>query len=212
MWSSTFWSHDEPDEEYLRRMGPPDNELPAAVPLNALLARTDDVAIAFLGLQVYTTGVSLDLAVRSRTSGGGRELTELVFEHGPLLAEGRLLIGVEFADGRRASNAIWPDVGPDPQPRSADDIVFHSGSGGGGGRSVDQSWWLSPLPPEGPLTVVLSCGALGIEETSTVLDGSLIRRAVSDVVTLWPWTRPEDPGPPDFPPPDLPPGSWFAER
>jgi hypothetical protein len=45
-----------------------------------------------------------------------------------------------------------------------------------------------------------------------VLDGSAIRRAASDVVTLWPWT-PEEP--PDFDgsqPPDLPPGSWFAGR
>lgn len=208
MWTAAFHSADEPDEGYLRRVGPPDNEIPVAVPVNAVLARTDDHAIALVGLQVYTTGVSMDLAVRARVR-GGRELTELVFDHVPLSA-GRLLIGVEFSDGRRASNASWPDPGSSLQPRSTDDVIFHSGGGGGGDRSVDQSWWLSPVPPEGPMTVVLDCGALGIAETSTVLDGSLLRRAASDVLTLWPWTRPEDPCPADLRPSELPEGSWFA--
>lgn len=130
-----------------------------------------------------------------------RPLTELVWEHGP--RGGRFLIGVEFADGRRASTV--PGA-------SSEGVLFHSGGGGGGDAAIDQSWWLSPLPPEGPVRLVVRCPELGIEEMEVRLDGTALRRAADDVVTLWPWESP-DPGPVEPPPPpDLPADSWFARR
>ena len=51
MWSST-WPHGEPDDDFSRRMSAPENEVPVALPQNVLLARTDGVAVALLGLQV----------------------------------------------------------------------------------------------------------------------------------------------------------------
>jgi len=39
--------------------------LPVALPQNLLLARTDDVAVALIGLQVYTTGMAFELTVRA---------------------------------------------------------------------------------------------------------------------------------------------------
>jgi hypothetical protein len=113
-----------------------------------------------------------------------------------------LLLGVELADGRRGSNIHGRG--------QSEDVVFHQGGGGGGELSVDQSWWLYPLPPDGPLRVVLSCAALGIGESSVELDGTAIRRAAADVVELWPWTAPDHGERPPPPPPDLPAGSWFA--
>lgn len=201
MWSA-YAPDGEPDPDVLRRMSEPENEVPVAVPLNTVLARTDDAAIALTGLQVYSTGVSFQLAVRVRfpLEPAHRGLSELVFDHGFPTAD-RLLLGVELADGRTASNVMGrPGRG---------DVVFHPGGGGGGQLSVDQSWWLSPLPPDGPLRLVISCAALGLPESSTVLDGSLIRRAAADVLTLWPWSAPDHDRPPP-PAPDLPADSWFA--
>jgi len=200
MWSA-FSQDGGPDPEFHRRMSAPENEIPVAVPLNTVLARTADAAVALTGLQVYSTGVSFTLAfrVRSPLEPAHRGLSDLVFEHGP--SAGRFLLGIELADGRRASNVFGRD--------SDDGVVFHAGGGGGGELSVDQSWWLHPLPPEGPLRFVLGCAALGIEETSTVLDGAAIRRAAADVVTLWPWSPPDRDRPPP-PAPDLPSGSWFS--
>jgi hypothetical protein len=209
MWSSRFSSHDDPDPELIRRMSAPENEIPVAVPLNVVVARTDEVAVALLGLQVFTTGLSFDLALRKRSGRNGRELNEVLFDHGPH-RPGGLMLGIELADGRRQSNVPGPGAGHDPWPRSDTDIVFHSGGGGGGDRAVDQSWWLSPLPPEGPLTLVVRCDALGIGETTTVIDATPISRAAAGVVTLWPWTPPDQGEYEPPPPPDLPPGSWFA--
>ena len=204
MWSSTFGSDGEPDEEFMRRMGPPENELPVALPMNVVLARTGDVAAGLSGLQVYTTGLSFGLVVRMRPSAQGsfgRTIDEVIWGHGSGI--GQLLLGVEFADGRRVSSL--------PLRERNGDVVLHPGGGSGGMNSVEQSWWLSPLPPEGPVRIVVRCDALGIEETVTELDGSAIRRASRDVVVLWPWERPLEGGPHEPPqPPEAPPGSWFA--
>jgi len=73
-----------------------------------------------------------------------------VFEHGRRASQ--LLIGVELSDGRRASNLGGRNVGEDPSGH-----VFHAAGGGGGQLSVDQSWWLSPVPTEGPVRFVCRC-------------------------------------------------------
>ena len=189
---------DGPDEEFLRRMGAPDNELPVALPVNALLARTGDAAIAVMGLQVYSTGVSMTLLVRVREALSPRRgLHELV--HG--FGGPGLLVGVGLADGRRvASGGV---------ARNDPDLVWQPTGGSGDDRSVEQGWWLSPLPPDGPLTLVVRCPELGVEEVATEFDGTAVRAAAAGVVELWPWTPPFL-GMPDSPPPDLPPGSWFA--
>jgi hypothetical protein len=202
MWMSGA-SDDGPDEETFRRMTAPENELPVAVPLNRLLARTDDLAVALVGMQVYSTGLTFELAVRVRPSAVdtvGRGLQEMFWDHPPRRTAD-FLLGVELGDGRRVSNLAG----------NADGIVFHQGGGSGGDTAIDQSWWLSPLPPDGPLRFVVRCDPLGIPETVTELDGAAVRAATADVVTLWPWERPsafrEAPPPAR---PDVPPGSWFG--
>jgi hypothetical protein len=176
-----------------------------ALPMNTVLARTDDVAVALQHLNVYTTGVALQLVVRMRPEAAtttGRDLNELVWGHGP--SGGRFLLGVELSDGRRATGL--------GHPRSSDGgLVFTSGGGSGGRASVEQAWWLHPLPPEGPLRFVVRSPELGIDETSVVLDGTAIRRAADDVLVLWPWAPPPEDADHRAPePPDLPPDSWFA--
>ena len=198
MWSHAFG---DGDPELERRMNRPENEVPTALPANRLLGRTPDVAVALLGLQAYTTGVAFQLAARARgpqEAGGPDRLGELFWDHRG--GAPRFLLGVQFADGRRASNV----------PGHDGDLVFHPGGGSGGSSSVDQEWWLSPLPPEGPLLVVVRCPELGLEETVTELDGTAIRRAGEAATVLWPWEPPHEQSSQPPPPPDLPAGSWFA--
>jgi hypothetical protein len=193
-----------PDEEFLRRMRAPENEIPVTVPLNTLLARSGNVALALLGLQVYSTGVSFDLAVRCRPGAvEGGALSDVFWGRS---GGSEFLVGLEFADGRRVTSAGIPF----PGRWGPDDIVFHHGGGSGDELTVDQSWWLNPLPPAGPLHVVIRCDRLGIGETRTVLDGAAISRAAAGVVELWPWEPAPELGPPEDRPPDVPRDSWFA--
>jgi hypothetical protein len=208
MWTTSTGG--APDEEWIRRMSAPDNEIPVAVPLNTVLARTEDVAVALLGLRVHTTGLAFDLAARVRPEAAGRvQLDDVLWGHRPGAGQ-TFLFGVEFADGRRASTAVPGGGVPVPGLASGGDVVFSQGGGSGGPTSVDQSWWLAPLPPEGPLRFVVRCEALGIAETSVELDGAVIRRAADRVTELWPWAPTPEEEPPVQPLPDLPPDSWFA--
>ncbi|MGY1735831.1 hypothetical protein [Geodermatophilus sp. SYSU D00684] len=203
MWTSA-WPDGEPDDDDLRRMGAPQNELPVALPQNVLLARTDDAVVALVGMQVHSTGLAFDLAVRVRPGTlSGTELHEVLWQPGP--GAPPLLLGLELADGTRVDNTGEAEWGGD--------VVFTQGSGSGSEYSVDHSWWLSPLPPAGPLTVVVWCPELGLPETSTVIDGTAIRAAAEGVVELWPWEPPRRRGP-DRPRPalEIPEGSWFARR
>lgn len=200
MWSHAFGNGD-PDVE--RRMGKPENEVPTAFPLNRVLVRTPDVAVALTGLQAYTTGLAFQLSARARAVGNpadGGGLDELFWDHRG--GSPRFLFGVEFADGRRARSL--------PDPRSTDELIFHPGGGSGGEASVDQEWWLSPLPPEGPLRVVLRCPEMGLEETVVELDGTAVRRAGESATVLWPYEPPREEQYEPPPPPDLPGDSWFA--
>jgi hypothetical protein len=201
MWSHAF-ADGEPDPDVVRRMNKPENELPTALPMNRLLSRTPDLAVALLGLQAYTTGVAFELVARAR----GLEDPEADNRLGEIFwgrsGNTQFLLGVEFADGRRASSL--------PFPGRSGDIVFHQGSGSGGETAVDQEWWLSPLPPDGPLLVVARCPEIGLEETVVELDGTAIRRAGESAVVLWPYEPPVDRSHEPPPPPAVPPDSWFA--
>ncbi|MFP5372691.1 MAG: hypothetical protein ACLGI3_18370 [Actinomycetes bacterium] len=116
MWSVPL-SDDGPDEGFYRRMSAPENEIPVALLQNLLLARTDDVAVALTGRQVYTTGVSFTLVVRVRPSSQqltGRSLNELMWEHGP--GSGRLS---DRTGGGGRRNAVAVGAAPGAPARRA---------------------------------------------------------------------------------------------
>jgi hypothetical protein len=193
-----------PDAEFFRRMSAPDNEIPELLPVNSLLARGADVALALVGVHVYTTGLTFGLCMRVHPDAATRRGAQAVWPHHHMWHDD-LLVGVELADGRRAT------AGGLGRPRlPGPDVVLHQAGGGGGDTRYDQSYWLHPLPPEGPLRVVVRCDQLGIPETVTELDGTAIRRAAERVVELWPWAPPRHDEPEPPPPPDVPPGSWFS--
>lgn len=196
-------------------MSSPENEFPAGVGLSVLLGRTDDAAVGIGQIEVFSTGFRFSLAVRLRRprprhAGGG--LFMLIGAHThpgvEIPLEDRLLLGLEYADGRRASTLqdvrmLGPAGAPDDQA-----LVLAQQGGGGGDQSVDQRYWVSPLPPDGPVTFVLAWPAFGFPESRTVVDGSAIRAAADRSELLWPaqpaMEAPEPPAPP------RPSSGWFA--
>lgn len=171
---------------------PPDNEVPVGVPTAVVLARTEEVAVLWTGALVYSTGVAFDLVIATRSAMS--DLHQLSM--GGRRGEG-LLLGVEFADGRRTR--LDGDGA----------AVLHGRGGSGGGRTATQSYWLHPGPPPGPMTVVLRAPGLGFEETRTELDAGPLAAAVAGVQQLWPWTPLEEEDHCDTTQVDLPEGSWF---
>jgi hypothetical protein len=214
---SPFEHGQEPDAEAVlqmqRRMSEPDNEVPAPVPFTAVLGRTEDLAVCLAGMDAYTTGLSFRLAVRLRKARSGlhHRLFEMVSGHGPgTPAEDRLLLGVEYADGRTVSN-LAGDAWFAMREASDHELVLNPGGGGGGGLSYDQRFWLSPLPPPGLVTFICAWPALDLPETSATVQGQVLLDAAARALVLWPpSTRSFEPEP-EPQPPAVPEG-WFSRQ
>jgi hypothetical protein len=221
MWVSRGASASQPPtpeqlHEWRRRTSAPENELPAGLGLSALLGRTDDAAVGITQVAAFSMGFRFTLAVRLR-----RPRAELA--HGGLFmlvgshvrpgmqipAEDRLLLGIEYGDGRRASNLRDMRM---MGPATEDDgtrLVFVQQGGSSDESSVDQSYWVAPLPPEGPVTLVMAWPGFGMPESRTVLDGNAIRAAAARSTVLWP-PQPAIEHQQPLPPP-RPSSGWFAE-
>lgn len=201
----------EPDrgdfQRMVRRRQRPENEVPASVAIDAVLARTEDLVVFMSGARVFSNGVDLTLEVRLRQvdASGRHVLGAAVHGHGPGSGD-RLLFGVEFADGRRAST-LGRDLRP-PTEDTEDEPRLWPGGGGGGSRSMQLQLFLSPLPPPGDFTVVCAWPDRDLPETTTVLSADQLLEAASRVRVLWPWEPEQQFGRPE-PPPRLPRGSWF---
>lgn len=179
---------DEPQPVWLN---PPDDVLPGVVPVELVLGRSEQAVVMLSGMRAFPAGVAMTLLVRTRRRLRGLSLHEELFD-GPYRHDqddawrrDRLRWGVEFADGRRATNVdAWPDPG-EASPTTDQPVLF-GGGGGGGDRAVDRDYWLWPLPPPGALTVVLQWPLLGIEQTTTRIDADEIVAAAARAQPLWP--------------------------
>lgn len=192
-------------DAWRRRWAPPENEVPVPVPVSAVLGRTEDVAVALVGGAAYTTGLRFQVAVRLRAEPPGEHT------HWMHLLDGggdQLLLGVEYADGRIATNLPSPTP-PGVAPDDTEPSLNPSG-GSGGSRSYDQDFWLYPLPPPGPLVLVCAWPAFGIPESRTELDGAAVLQAASRAEVLWPWQP--DEATPTRPEPAVPTSGWFARH
>jgi len=203
-------------QRWHRRISPPENEFPAGVGLTVLLGRTNDAAVGITQIEGYSTGFQFTLVVRLRQARpesvrGG--LLMLISSHVhpgiEIPVEDRLLLGLEYPNGHRASTVQdMRMLGPGAVPSDQQLVLVQQG-GGGGEQSVNQTYWVSPLPPEGPVTFVLAWPAFGMPESRTVLDSAAIRDAAEHSQLLWPQQPAMQPPRPPSPP--RPSSGWFAE-
>jgi hypothetical protein len=164
----------------------PENYMPAAVALDALVVRRDDLAVWIADALVYPTGVELSVIIAHRYgSPPGRPHHPWFFHPGDL--EGPRF-GVGFADGRRGSTGGTPGRLDGPP-----DIVLTHNGGGGSDRRWNGRMWLWPLPPRGPLTFAFIWPDHGVEEAVLQLNSEPIRAGAERAVELWPDERPPQP-------------------
>jgi hypothetical protein len=169
-------------------LGPPLNALPGIAPVELVIARTDETVVALAGIQAYPVGFGFTLCLRLRTVSPREEqqfpylLDRVPVEGGPLPDE-LLRFGVQFADGRKATNLDPRAHDPDQEP---DRPVLNYHGGGGGGSAWDMEHWVWPLPPPGPFTFVCEWPARAIAESRAEIDAGSILEAAGRAVTFWP--------------------------
>jgi hypothetical protein len=152
--------------------GPPDNVLGRAVDLAAVLARTPTLAIVADAFRAYPTGVRFTLTVAFR-------LRERAY---PDPFNSRLLLGVGMADGRRARSHLGDATAGEP-------VLWQLG-GHGGSRRAEMDFWLHPLPPPGPMLVVVKWEDAGVDEHAVEVDAAPLVAAAAEAEELWPDDRP----------------------
>jgi hypothetical protein len=167
----------------------PDAVIPASVPAEFILVRTDQATVAVGSVRAYPNGFEFTVHIRLRRENETGGLIADPFERHRQAASvpaDVLRLGIMYADGRRAATT-GPGL-PTGDPRR---IVLQPDGGGGDNLSYDQDFWVHPLPPPGPVTLVVSWLKHGIAEVRAELDGTAIGEAAQRSVTLWP----DEPGP-----------------
>jgi hypothetical protein len=103
-------------------------------------------------------------------------------ETGEPLPDAFLRFGIRYSDGRTCSNlAYFPgDTGAGPRP------MLMARASGGGSRSFDSEFWLWPLPPAGPLTIVWQWPYFNVPETSLEIDAGPFLEAAARALQVWP--------------------------
>jgi hypothetical protein len=175
--------------------------LGAPVAISALLARTDQLALAFTHVEAYPNGFSFDVQII-----GNPMTPRSLYERGPMAYGGMSRgprIGLEFSDGRRAVEShhfpmpprpggvatltFGAAAGFDPDGLPTGPVLRGQG-GGGGGHHFAMRYWCYTLPSAGPMRLWTEWETRGFPETSVTVETDAIRDAAPRAVTLWEWT------------------------
>jgi hypothetical protein len=163
----------------------PDAVIPGSVPAELILARAEEAAIAVGSFRAYPNGFEFTAHVRLRREPETGGLFADPFElqrPGRNVPADALRLGIMYADGRRTATTGGPALpADDPEP-----LILQPDGGGGDDLSYDQDFWVHPLPPPGPVTLVASWPRQGITEARAELDGAAIGQAAQRAVILWP--------------------------
>jgi hypothetical protein len=166
----------------------PDNELGVAVPIRFLLAKTDTMALAMTEIVAYSTGFTLRLASIVHHDAKDIDPHQMMRQfHGRDMDGGQesFRFGIEFSDGRKATN-LDPHHHHDEEPS----INLGRGGGGGGSRGYAVSYFVYPVPPEGPITIAFAWPRFGLREKSIQFEAAPIIEAAAQVEQFWEDNRP----------------------
>ncbi len=174
-----------PEEGAMRALPRPDGQLPTPLPMRLVLARSERVAVAVIQLLAFTAGFDLMVSVQLRDEVPGTKVASFMagLDDEPLDDE-FCRLGIQFSTGEKAANteltATRQGSSGIPGP------IMKVRAGGGGLLSRDWRYWVSPLPPPGPLAFVCEWPYFGISESRTEIDAQPILDAASQSIVLWP--------------------------
>jgi len=167
----------------------PETVIPGSVPGELLLVRAEAVAVAVGSLRAYPNGFKFTLHVRLRRE--DEEYRQGMSDPFDWHASGlrqtahdrALRLGILYADGRRTATTSRLPMLADAE--SGELVLLQDGSSGSD-RRWDGDFWVHPLPPDGPVTFVVSWLAYEVTETRAQVAGTAIRAAASRAIELWP--------------------------
>jgi len=168
--------------------------LPVTVPANLVLVRHGGVVVSVGAVCAYPAGFEFYLtigfdsgAVAGRGTGGAGSRLLGFHAHSPEESASATRVGVSFADGRAADSLACMTGTALPG-----DLVVRFSGGDSGVQSYDQvwraesRWWVSPLPPPGPVEFSVALSGAVVADGAASLDAGLVIEAAGRSVVLWP--------------------------
>jgi hypothetical protein len=182
------------DEDDVAAVDPLDGIRPSAwiagvVPLELVVARSDDGAIVVEGIRAFPDGWQMILRTIRRSSPRPRPRRRPpgVVHAGRAMFEAddrddEVKIGMQWPDGGRALVDEGWDLAADA---TAPSHVLESGGGQGGDREYTHELWAQPIPESGDVVLVCEWAAMGIPETHVHLDGEALRAGAARARPVW---------------------------
>lgn len=160
-------------------------ELPTPVGMRLMLARTEQVAVAVIGLWAFTVGFEFVVGVGMRDEIPGQSVASFLAEvdDEPLDDDEFCRLGIQFSTGEKAANTELRAAREGKSGMRGP--IMRVRAGGGGLVSREWRYWVSPLPPPGPLAFVIEWPYFGISESRTETDAQPILDAASKSIVLW---------------------------
>lgn len=180
--------------------GRPQGVPPGAVMSESALARSEMAGVSIAYLDAFPEGfefrVEASTVAVERVCRNGRDC-DIFGRHWPMVGDSRdgippqlLRIGVQFADGRKATNITGcdrPVDGPTMSPLRGGGGGWSEGPGGPvGERSFHQGYWVSPLPQSGTVALVCEWPAVGIPLVRHDIDARLVLDAADRARAIFP--------------------------
>ena len=167
-------------------MGAPQGVLPGRSSEQATLFKTDEALLLVQQFLAYPTGIEFTFNLWLRNPDHpppafpwdlhGQQRT------GPL-PDDFLRLGILLSDGMKWTNVDWTHPERNEQPAG---LHVSPRGGGGGGDRFRMSYWMWPLPPEGPMTFVASWPSQAVEERSVTVDATELRARATEAEIIWP--------------------------
>jgi hypothetical protein len=163
-----------------RPWDPPETEFPAVVPIDTLpFARSEQAAVAIIGLSAYSQGFEIFIARRIRPDLPGLDEDPTPEMRGRVRAD-LPFFSLLLSDGTKVvpgtSHGESEPTGP----------ILRSRGGGGSTHAQFFRWWAWPLPAKGPLEFVCQWPMYEIAEARVSIDAQLILDAAARSIQIWP--------------------------
>ncbi|WP_181819301.1 hypothetical protein [Curtobacterium sp. AG1037] len=179
---------DEPPRD--PRHGPSEDELPGVLGYGLRWGSSANAMVVVEAARVFSDGVMFQVGRQLRRGDlSVRAFQQLVHEDHFYASDedrrARLRYGAVLADGQHVTDG-YP-FGRDSEGTGA--VLMRHGGGGGGGASsyrYTDELWLHPLPPTGPLELVVQWPSLGLPEQRVALPAADMLQAAEQVTALWP--------------------------
>jgi hypothetical protein len=175
----------EPDDDLGPQwLQPPWRLLGSPVALALVIGQSDSAIVAVQNALVYPQGLEFQFDIRCLDEDLIHDLFRLEHRRKGSPPDEFLRLGVEFANGRRATNV--DGIGGVAHRVDEDGATLHPLGGSGTFRRLERRMWLHPLPDKNPFTFVCEWPAVGISLSRTELDVKPLIEATARTVELWP--------------------------